>query len=85
MNQLLAALAAAAGAILGGLIVFASDRLPGLTFAMAIAGVGALLGQGVAAYRYGRNPATNTTRIIFAWSAAGFSVGWLLYLVSELV
>jgi phosphate/sulfate permease len=55
-----------------------------LSFALSIAGVGAIVGQGFAAYRHGRDPRANTTRIVFCWTLSGFVLGWLLVLVRTL-
>jgi hypothetical protein len=50
-------------------------KIDALSLPLAFAGVGAIVGQGFAACRVERSPRTNTTRIIFCWTAFGFALG----------
>ena len=59
-------------------MLVAALGIEALRVALAFAGVGAIVGQGFAAYRHERDPGANTTRIIFCWTVFGFVVGWLL-------
>jgi phosphate/sulfate permease len=65
--------------------VLSAVKFDELTFALSFAGVGAIVGQGFAAYRHGRNSRANTTRIAFTWTLFGFVAGWVAALLSELL
>ena len=79
-NIVLSAVAALAMAL--GLL--AVIELPELTFVLSFAGVGAIVGQCVAAYRAERNPKVNTTRIIALWTIVGAVVGVVALIVDAL-
>jgi hypothetical protein len=64
--------------------VIAIGPLPELGFALSISAIGALVGQGVAAYRVRRDSRADPTQITFAWAAFGFAAGWIIVVLVEM-
>ena len=76
---------ALAATVAAGALIALSEVPAWLTFTLSCAALGAIVGQGVAAYRAERTPTVNTTRVIFLWTVLEASVGVVFQLVDGLL
>jgi len=63
----------------------AVSPIPELSLALSLSGVGALIGQGVAAYRKSRDPHADPLQITFRWAASGFVFGWIIVVLDAVI